>query len=89
MKPGESFENLKKGDLIFFGRKGSADRTERISHVGIYLANREFIHSPGGSWANFNSFDPSATNYSESLKRSFVRARRYIGTTQVPEVRNN
>jgi cell wall-associated NlpC family hydrolase len=86
VKPGENFENLKKGDLLFFGRKGSADRPERISHVGIYLDKQEFIHTPGGSWVKFNSFDPAATNYSESLRKSFVRARRYVGTAQIPEV---
>jgi len=86
VKPGENFENLKKGDLLFFGRKGSADRPERISHVGIYLEKLEFIHTPGGSWVKFNSFDPAATNYSESLRKSFVRARRYVGTAQIPEV---
>lgn len=86
VKPGENFENLKKGDLLFFGRKGSADRAERISHVGIYLENQEFIHTPGGSWVKFNSFDPSAPNFNEGLRKSFVRARRYIGSSQIPEV---
>jgi cell wall-associated NlpC family hydrolase len=86
VKPGENFENLEKGDLLFFGRKGSADKPERISHVGIYLEKQEFIHTPGGSWVKFNSFDPAAPNYSESLRKSFVRARRYIGTSQIPEV---
>jgi uncharacterized protein YgiM (DUF1202 family) len=86
VKPGDSFENLKKGDLLFFGRKGPADRSERISHVAIYLEKQEFIHTPGGSWVKFNSFDPAAPNYSESLRKSFIRARRYVGTTQIPEV---
>ncbi len=89
VKPGENFENLKRGDLVFFGRKGSGERQERISHVGIYLEKREFIHTPGGSWVKFNSFDPAAPNYSESLRRSFVRARRYVGTSQIPEIPKN
>lgn len=84
--PGEEFQNLKKGDLLFFGRKATAEKPENISHVGIYLQNREFIHTPGGSWVKFNSFDPASPHYSESLRRSFVRARRYIGTARVPEV---
>jgi cell wall-associated NlpC family hydrolase len=84
--PGKEFENLKKGDLLFFGRKASMERPERITHVGIYLEKREFIHTPGGSWVKFNSFDPASTDYSESLRKSFVRARRYIGSAKLPEV---
>ncbi len=33
--------NLKKGDLVFFRTRG-----RRISHVGIYLEDGKFIHSP-------------------------------------------
>ncbi len=35
-------ENLKKGNLLFFRIKG-----DDISHVGIYLESKMFIHSPG------------------------------------------
>ena len=83
---GNDFENLKKGDLLFFGRKATAERPENISHVGIYLGKKEFIHTPGGAGVKINSFDPSAANYNEFELRRFVRARRYIGTQPVPEV---
>jgi cell wall-associated NlpC family hydrolase len=86
---GSNFENLKKGDLLFFGRKGSADRPERISHVGIYLGKKAFIHTPGGAGVQINSFDASAPNYNEYELRRFVRARRYIGTQPVAEVPKN
>ena len=86
IEPGDEFQNLKKGDLVFFGRKATPERPEHISHVGIYLENREFIHTPGGSWVRFNSFDPTAPNFSEGLRKSFVRARRYIGSAKIPEV---
>lgn len=51
-------ENLKEGDLVFFGRKG------RVNHVGIYVGEGRFLHSPStgkdvrvdtltsGYWAN-------------------------------------
>ena len=32
---------LVEGDLVFFSRKGS-----RVDHVGIYLGNGQFLHSP-------------------------------------------
>jgi gamma-D-glutamyl-L-lysine dipeptidyl-peptidase len=83
---GSDFENLKKGDLLFFGRSGSADRPEHISHVGIYLGKKEFIHTPGGAGVQINSFDATASNYNESELKRFVRSRRYIGTQAVPEV---
>ncbi len=84
--PGQQFDNLRKGDLLFFGRKATAEKPERITHVGIYLEKQEFIHSPGGAGVKLNSFDPSASNYSESHRKNFVRARRLIGVNQVSEL---
>ena len=45
---------LRKGDLVFFARK------KRISHVGIYLENGEFIHStrPGDTVKISNLSEP-------------------------------
>lgn len=40
-KPVESGQLL-KGDLVFFATSGSG----RVSHVGIYIGNREFLHAP-------------------------------------------
>ncbi len=33
-------DSLTPGDLVFFGKKG------RVSHVGIYVGNGQFLHSP-------------------------------------------
>ncbi len=38
-----SKRKLKKGDLVFFRTAGG----RRISHVGIYIGDDEFIHAPG------------------------------------------
>jgi murein DD-endopeptidase len=35
-------DELGKGDLFFFNTEGN-----KISHVGIYLCDNKFIHSPG------------------------------------------
>jgi hypothetical protein len=83
---GEEFEGLLRGDLVFFGRKATTERPERITHVGIYLSNKEYIHAPGGSRVRINSFDPAAPHYRESLRKSFVRARRVIPSSVVKEV---
>ncbi len=38
-----SKSRLQKGDLVFFATK----RGRRVSHVGIYTGNNQFIHAPG------------------------------------------
>lgn len=83
--PGDNFENLRKGDLLFFGRKAASGRPERISHVAIYLENKGFIHSSGR--VRFGSFDPASQYYDDFDLRRFVRARRVLPTTDIPEVR--
>lgn len=86
VETGNEFENLKKGDLLFFGDKRTETSEENVDHVGIYLGKKEFIHTPGGAWVKIDSFDPDAQNYNELLRKIFLRARRVIGTKQVPEV---
>lgn len=51
-----SFSNLIPGDLVFFGRKAISDKKEVVSHVGIYIGNKRFIHSLGD--VHVSSFDP-------------------------------
>lgn len=72
----DALSNLKKGDLIFFGRKATADKKERISHVGIYIGEGIFIHS--ATSVRINSLIPSADNYYEGSVR-LVRAQRILG----------
>ncbi|QIK81940.1 C40 family peptidase [Lysobacter sp. HDW10] len=38
--PRIDFDDLKPGDLVFFGANGV------VSHVGIYIGERRFIHAP-------------------------------------------
>lgn len=86
IEPGKDFANLKKGDLLFYGRKAEEGKSERIVHVGIYLGNREYIHSSGK--VRINSFDPNSPIFDESNLKRFVRARRVIASTpQVEEVK--
>ncbi len=86
IEPGAEFENLKKGDLLFFGRKAENGKPERIVHVGIYLGNREYIHSSGK--VRLNSFDPNSPIFEEYNLKRFVRARRVITSRpQVAEVK--
>jgi hypothetical protein len=71
----EGFENLVPGDLLFFGSKATEERKERITHVGIYLSDGEFIHS--ATSVRINSLIPESYNYYDASNR-LVRAKRLI-----------
>ena len=47
---------MEPGDLIFFGRKATPERKERVVHVGMYIGNGRFIHSQGD--VRISSFFP-------------------------------
>jgi len=81
--PGKDFENMTKGDLLFFGRPATNDKPERIVHVAIYLENREFIHASGR--VRIGSFDPTSPHYDDYNLKRFIRARRVIPEPTVPE----
>jgi len=71
VSPGDNFENLKPGDLLFFGPS-----PERITHVGIYLGGLRYIHA--NEWVRINSFDPGDPDYSEYRRKTFRRAKRVV-----------
>ena len=77
--PNLSFENLQKGDLLFFGKKATDSTKQRTTHVGIWLGNGkgEFIHS--ASKVRINSVNANADNYDEFNANRYLGARRYLG----------
>jgi cell wall-associated NlpC family hydrolase len=72
----DAMSQLRKGDLLFFGTKATADRPERISHVGIYMGNGEFLHASG--LVRRNSLLPASPIYSQSLRDRLLRVRRVL-----------
>ncbi len=75
--------NLQVGDLLFFGR--SADR---VTHVGIYTGNGDFIHASG--WVQMGSIVPGDPKYNP--KRILVGARRVLNsldTEGIVQVKNH
>lgn len=61
----KSREELQQGDLVFFGRKG------RVNHVGIYVGEGRFLHSP--STGKDVRVDSLETGY---WSNKFMQARR-------------
>ncbi len=86
----DGFEKLEKGDLLFFGVKSKDGKRDRITHVGIYIDNSEFIHEAGR--VKYNSFDKNAYNFSAYRLRLFKAARRIIpsiGKNGIELIKNN
>ena len=77
----EGYDQLRAGDLMFFGRKAEGEQRERIRHVGIYLGNKEFIHAAGS--VHISSLDPEQPHYDEGNTKEFIRANRIIGYHQI------
>jgi gamma-D-glutamyl-L-lysine dipeptidyl-peptidase len=69
--------DLRPGDLLFFGFRATAERKERVTHVGISLGGKRFIHA--STDVRINSLAPADTDYSQHREQMFLRARRIIG----------
>ncbi len=72
------FENLRAGDLLFFGSQETDSTKERITHVGIYIGNYQYIHAAGR--IKINSFDKNAADFNEYRLNHFIRAKRILNS---------
>ena len=74
------FDGLKKGDLLFFGKKATADSKQRVTHVGIWLGNKkmEFIHSSGN--VHISSMHPEQPNYDDFNRNRYIGSKRYLNS---------
>lgn len=68
----DELNNLKTGDLLFFGRN-----IDRITHVGMYIGDKKVIHSDGR--VRINSFNPEDEEYSEYRRNGLQAVRRILG----------
>jgi hypothetical protein len=67
---------LKKGDLLFFGRDASWGGPQRIVHVGLYLGDKLFIQS--SERVQISSLDPNSPLLDRLRLRTLLRARRIL-----------
>jgi cell wall-associated NlpC family hydrolase len=72
----DDFKNLRKGDLLFFGHRATANAPEKIVHVGLYLGNKQFIQA--SSMVRISSLDPSSPMRDERRIRTLLHARRIL-----------
>ncbi|MGE5354569.1 MAG: NlpC/P60 family protein [Syntrophothermus sp.] len=72
----DGFDNLKPGDLLFFGNKATATSKEKATHVAMYIGNGEYIHSSGR--VRINSLDMSKKDFNSHRFDTFLRARRIL-----------
>jgi hypothetical protein len=74
----DCWKKLQTGDLLFFGRKANKDQTERVSHVGMYLGNSEFIHSSTGfGRVNILSLDSTRTDFNSYFIDNLLHIKRF------------
>jgi cell wall-associated NlpC family hydrolase len=66
-----TFSQARPGDLCFFGPSA-----ERITHVGIYAGNYQFVHSSG--LVSEDSFNPNDPNYNPYRTRTLRQIRRVL-----------
>ena len=73
VEPGEQFENVLTGDLLFFG-----PTAERIDHVALYLGERNFIYACSSEYGlvTIKSLNPKHEGYSEYRHSTFRSVRR-------------
>jgi cell wall-associated NlpC family hydrolase len=72
----KDLSRLRKGDLVFFGHRARGGRPERVTHVGIYLGEKLFIHA--SQRVRINSLDTASPLCDAERARSLLRARRVL-----------
>jgi SH3-like domain-containing protein len=72
----DGFQKLEEGDLVFFGKVAAEGNSPRVTHVGMYMNQGEYIHSSGR--VRVNSFDPKADDFNEYRSISYLGGRRII-----------
>ncbi|SIQ03203.1 C40 family peptidase [Maribacter ulvicola] len=70
------FSKLKKGDLLFFGRKATETTSEKVVHVGMWIGDNQFIHS--SEMVRVSSVDKDSPNYDAFNVGRYLRTQRLL-----------
>ncbi|MCC9167813.1 C40 family peptidase [Pontibacter harenae] len=80
------WQNMRPGDLLFFGVPAKDGKSERVVHVGMWIGgNQEFIHSAGQ--VRINSMNPEAPNHDAFELGRFLRAKRITPQATLVDLR--
>ena len=71
-----NFDALEKGDLLFFGRKATAESQEKVVHVGMWIGDNQFIHS--SEMVRISSVDQNDENYDAYNVGRYLRSKRIL-----------
>jgi cell wall-associated NlpC family hydrolase len=78
-----NFKNLRPGDLLFFGRGATDSTRERVTHVGMWIGNDEFIHAPGlEAHVKISSINPESEHYDEFNLNRYLRTKRMLASNR-------
>lgn len=80
----DGYDQLRPGDLLFFGTPASDGKRERIVHVAFYLGDKSFIHA--SDRVRVNSLDPNRTDYDAYNTRRLVKAVRILDAIDTPGI---
>ncbi len=69
-------KRVRKGDLLFFGHRACGDKPQRVTHVGIYLGDKLFIHS--SQRVRISSLDPASPLFDKRRAETLLGAKRVL-----------
>jgi gamma-D-glutamyl-L-lysine dipeptidyl-peptidase len=73
-------DEVRPGDLLFFGTHASADRPERVTHVAVSLGGKRFVECSG--YVRISSLSPADGDFSDARLTGFLGATRVIDADQ-------
>ncbi len=74
-----TLQNVRPGDLLFFGRPDDGTQPEKITHVGLYLGNGQMAHAGASNGSTrIESLRPGEPGFDPERLASLVRARRLL-----------
>lgn len=72
----KNFEDLRPGDLLFFGKKATDSTKERVVHVGMWIGDNRFIHSMGD--VHISTFDKNDPEFDEYNYNRYLKTKRIL-----------